>query len=40
MDFSEEKKKNALSKVLEVLISMASKPSGFIGLAILFFNLK
>ena len=39
MDFSEEKKKNALSKVLEVLISMASKPSGFIGLAILFFHV-
>ena len=39
MDFSEEKKKNALSKVLEVLITMASKPSGFIGLAILFFHV-
>ena len=39
MDFSEEKKKNALSKVLEVLITMASKPSGFIGLSILFFHV-
>ena len=39
MDFSEENKKNVLSKVLEVLITMASKPSGFIGLAILFFHV-
>ena len=39
MDIGEEKKKNSLSKVLEVLITMASKPSGFIGLAILFFHV-
>ena len=39
MDFSEENKKNTLSKVLEVLITMASKPSGFIGLAILLFHV-
>ena len=39
MDFSEENKKNVISKVLEVLITMASKPSGFIGLAILFFHV-
>ena len=39
MDISEENKKNVLSKVLEVLITMAYKPSGFIGLAILFFHV-
>jgi len=36
---SEEKQKNTLSKVLEVLKTMASKPSGFIGLSILFFHI-
>ena len=39
MNIGEEKNKNVLSKVLEVLITMASKPSGFIGLAILFFHV-
>jgi peptide/nickel transport system permease protein len=40
MDIGEENnKKNASSKVLEVLITMASKPSGFIGLSILFFHV-
>ena len=40
MDIGEENnKKNASSKVLEVLIAMASKPSGFIGLSILFFHV-
>ena len=39
MDFGKENKKNALSKVFEVFITMASKPSGFIGLAILFFHV-
>ena len=34
-----EKQKNAFSKVLEVLITMASKPSGFIGLTILIFHI-
>ena len=36
---SEEKQKNILLKVLEVLKTMASKPSGFIGLFILFFHI-
>tara|TARA_B100001996_G_scaffold5767_1_gene4867 strand:- start:2050 stop:2943 length:894 start_codon:yes stop_codon:yes gene_type:complete len=35
----EEKQKNISSKVLEVLKTMASKPSGFIGLGILFFHI-
>ena len=36
---SEEEQKNSLSKVLEVLKTMASKPSGFIGLLILLFHV-
>ncbi len=36
---SEEKQKNLLSKVLEVLKTMASRPSGFIGLSILAFHI-
>ena len=36
---SEEEQKNSLSKVLEVLKTMASKPSGFIGLFILIFHV-
>ena len=36
---SEEEQKNSLSKVLEVLKTMASKPSGFIGLFILVFHV-
>ena len=36
---SEEKQKNLLSKVLEVLKTMASRPSGFIGLCILVFHI-
>ena len=36
---SEEKQKNILSKVLEVLKTMASRPSGFIGLCILVFHI-
>ena len=36
---SEEKKKSVFSKVSEVLITMASKPSGLIGLSILVFHI-
>ena len=36
---SEEEQKNPLSKVLEILKTMASKPSGFIGLFILLFHV-
>ena len=36
---SKEEQKNTLSKVLEVLKTMASKPSGFIGLFILLFHV-
>ena len=36
---SEEEQKNSLLKVLEVLKTMASKPSGFIGLFILVFHV-
>ncbi len=36
---SEEKQKNILLKVLEVLKTMASRPSGFIGLCILVFHI-
>ena len=36
---SEEEQKNSLSKVLEILKTMASKPSGFIGLFILVFHV-
>ncbi|MDA7562079.1 ABC transporter permease [Candidatus Pelagibacter sp.] len=35
----EEKPKSSLTKVLEILSTMASKPSGFIGLAILIFHV-
>ena len=35
----EERPKSSLTKVLEVLSTMASKPSGFIGLAILIFHV-
>ena len=36
---SEEKKKSVFSKVSEVVITMASKPSGLIGLSILVFHI-
>ena len=36
---SQENQKNVLAKVLEVLKTMASKPSGFIGLFILVFHI-
>ena len=36
---SEEEQKNTLLKILEVLKTMASKPSGFIGLCILVFHI-
>ena len=36
---SEEQQKNILSKVLEVLKTMASRHSGFIGLCILVFHI-
>ena len=39
MEIDEENKKNIASKGLEVLITMSSKPSGFIGLTILFFHV-
>ena len=35
----EEKPKGSLAKVLEILSTMASKPSGFIGLSILIFHV-
>ena len=35
----EEKPKSSLTKVLEILSTMISKPSGFIGLAILIFHV-
>jgi len=35
----EEEKKSAISKALEILTTMASKPSGFIGLSILVFHI-
>ena len=35
----EEKPKSSLTKVLEILSTMASKPSGFIGLVILIFHV-
>ena len=37
--FSKERQKNIFSKILEVLKTMASKPSGFIGLFILVFHV-
>ena len=36
---SDFKKKSIFSKVSEVLATMASKPSGFIGLSILVFHI-
>ena len=39
MEINKEDKKNILNKISEVLITMASKPSGFIGLAILIFHV-
>ena len=36
---SKEKQKNVFSKILEVFKTMASKPSGFIGLFILVFHV-
>ena len=39
MEINKEDKKNIINKILEVLITMASKPSGFIGLAILIFHV-
>jgi len=32
MEINKEDKKNIINKISEVLITMASKPSGFIGL--------
>ena len=39
MEINKENKKNIINKISEVLITMASKPSGFIGLAILIFHV-
>ena len=39
MEINKEAKKNIINKISEVLITMASKPSGFIGLAILIFHV-
>ena len=39
MEINKEDKKNIINKMSEVLITMASKPSGFIGLAILIFHV-
>ena len=39
MEINKEDKKNIINKISEVLITMASKPSGFIGLAILIFHV-
>jgi peptide/nickel transport system permease protein len=39
MEIIKEDKKNIINKISEVLITMASKPSGFIGLAILIFHV-
>jgi ABC-type dipeptide/oligopeptide/nickel transport systems, permease components len=36
---SEFKKKSIFYKISEVLVTMASKPSGFIGLSILVFHI-
>ena len=35
----DEKPKSSLTKVLDIISTMASKPSGFIGLAILVFHV-
>ena len=35
----EEKPKNTISKVLEVILTMVSRPSGLIGLIILIFHV-
>ena len=35
----DEKPKSSLTKVLDIISTMASKPSGFIGLAILIFHV-
>ena len=34
-----EKPKSSLAKALDIISTMASKPSGFIGLAILIFHV-
>ena len=39
MEINKEDKKNIINKISEVLITMASKPFGFIGLAILIFHV-
>ena len=39
MDNKKEKQKNIFQKILEILKTMASKPSGFIGLTILIFHV-
>ena len=39
MEINKEDKKNIINKISEVLITMASKPSGFIGLVILIFHV-
>ena len=38
-DIFNEKPKSSLAKALDVISTMASKPSGFIGLAILVFHI-
>ena len=35
----DEKPKSSLAKVVDIISTMASKPSGFIGLAILIFHV-
>ena len=35
----EEKPKSSLAKVLDIISTMVSRPSGFIGLAILIFHI-
>ena len=35
----QENPKSSLTKVLDIISTMASKPSGFIGLAILIFHV-
>ena len=39
MTLEKEKKKNNLQKIFEVIKTMASKPSGLIGLSILLFHV-
>ena len=39
MDNKKEKQKNIFQKILEIVKTMASKPSGLIGLTILIFHV-